>query len=250
MTKKNAESATEAKGLANQTRIAADGGSASMVEMEKAMAGIKESSQRIGKIVKAIDEIAFQTNILALNAAVEAARAGEAGAGFAVVAEEVRNLAQRSAQSAKETASSIEDALQRSNNGVQISGQVSLSFREIVEKARQVDELVGEIARASTEQSQGVGQVTVAVSQMDKVTQSNAASAEESAAASEELTAQAEVMRESIHDLQTLVGGIPQFSHRRREVGALRSPAKSAQATNRVPSPKLAAREECFVDAR
>ena len=222
MTKRNAESANQAKQLSNQTRQAAETGAASITEMQQAMGAIKESSASIAKIVKTIDEIAFQTNILALNAAVEAARAGEAGAGFAVVADEVRSLAQRSAQSAKETAGKIEESVVRSEHGVHISEKVAQSFGEIVAKARHVDELVAEIATASTEQSQGIGQVSTAVAQMDKVTQSNAAGAEESASASEELNAQAEVMRESVRELQSLVGAashpgrrIRQGDHRR-----------------------------------
>ncbi len=207
MTKRNAESAGQAKLLSNQTRQAAEAGAASMAEMREAMGAIKESSSSIAKIVKTIDEIAFQTNILALNAAVEAARAGEAGAGFAVVAEEVRSLAQRSAQSAKETATKIEDSVKRSEHGVQISARVAQSFEEIVVKARKVDELVAEIATASHEQNQGVGQVSTAVAQMDKVTQSGAANAEETASASEELSAQAQMMRESVGHLRHLVGG-------------------------------------------
>jgi methyl-accepting chemotaxis protein len=207
MTKRNAESASQAKALSNQTRQAAEGGASSMAEMKQAMDAIKESSSSIAKIVKTIDEIAFQTNILALNAAVEAARAGEAGAGFAVVADEVRSLAQRSAQSAKETAAKIEDSVTRSEHGVKISARVAESFSEIVTKARGVDELVAEIATGSNEQSQGINQVATAVSQMDKVTQSNAASAEESASASEELNAQAENLRDFVASLQALVGG-------------------------------------------
>ena len=207
MTKRNAESATQAKLLSNQTRNAAETGAANMAEMKQAMDAIKESSSSIAKIVKTIDEIAFQTNILALNAAVEAARAGEAGAGFAVVADEVRSLAQRSAQSAKETAVKIEESLSRRENGVQISAKVALGFEEIVVKARKVDELVAEIANASNEQNQGIGQVSTAVSQMDKITQANAAGAEETASAYEELNAQAEVMRESVGHLMLLIDG-------------------------------------------
>lgn len=207
MTKRNAENAETAKNLANQTRVAADNGASDMKQMSTAMDAIKSSSDNIAKIIKTIDEIAFQTNILALNAAVEAARAGEAGMGFAVVADEVRNLAQRSAQAAKETAEKIEDSIRKSDLGVQISGKVAHSLAEIVEKARKVDELVGEIASASREQSQGIQQVNIAVTQMDKVTQSNAANAEESASASEELNAQAATLKDAVEDLVKLVGG-------------------------------------------
>ena len=178
----------------------------SLEQMLQAMDAIKSSSADIAKIIKSIDEIAFQTNILALNAAVEAARAGEAGAGFAVVAEEVRALAQRSASSAKETASKIEVAIQNGNHGATISAQVAQSLGVIVEKARKVDELIAEIATASTEQSQGISQINTAVSQMDKVTQSNAASAEETAAASQELNSQSVTLQESVTNLRQLVG--------------------------------------------
>jgi methyl-accepting chemotaxis protein len=207
MTKRNADSANQAKQLANQTRSAAETGATDVHAMNAAMDAIKSSSDNIAKIIKTIDEIAFQTNILALNAAVEAARAGEAGAGFAVVAEEVRALAQRSAQAARETAEKIEDSISKSEHGVQISAKVSTSLNEIVEKARKVDSLVAEIAQASQEQSQGIGQVLTAVTQMDKVTQSNAASAEESASAAEELSAQAATVDDAVTALQELVGG-------------------------------------------
>jgi methyl-accepting chemotaxis protein len=207
MTKRNAENAASAKELSSQTRQTAESGNTSMEDMRGAMGAIKDSSNDISKIIKSIDEIAFQTNILALNAAVEAARAGEAGAGFAVVAEEVRNLAQRSAQSAKETASKIEVAIHNSDRGVQISEKVAQFLHEILEKVRRVDELVGEIATASHEQSQGIGQLNTAVGQMDKVTQANSASAEETASAAEELNAQALSLRESVAELRQLVGG-------------------------------------------
>jgi len=207
MTKRNADSAGNAKILSGATRAAAEAGNADMAKMRSAMDAIKTSSNDIGKIIKTIDEIAFQTNILALNAAVEAARAGEAGAGFAVVAEEVRALAQRSANSAKETAAKIEVAIQSGEQGVLISGKVARSLDVIVEKARQVDEIVAEIATASQEQNQGIGQINTAVSQMDKITQSNAASAEETAAASEELSAQAVTLKETVGHLRQLVGG-------------------------------------------
>ena len=172
MTRRNAENAQKANDLAGQARHAADKGVVDMQSMSAAIEAIKVSSDDIAKIIKTIDEIAFQTNILALNAAVEAARAGEAGMGFAVVADEVRNLAQRSAQAAKETAAKIEGAIAKTAQGVQISGKVSEALNEIVTKARQVDELVAEVSSASREQSQCISQVNTAVGQMDKVTQS------------------------------------------------------------------------------
>ena len=207
MTKRNATSAGRAKDLATQTRAAAESGAGEMDAMKHAMDDIKASSDDISKIIKTIDEIAFQTNILALNAAVEAARAGEAGAGFAVVAEEVRNLAQRAAQSARETAGKIESSVAKSEHGVAISSRVAASLSEIVTKAREVDSVVAEIAQASGEQSQGVDQISNAVSQMDQITQTNAAAAEESAAAAEELNAQAVVMDNAASELLVLVGG-------------------------------------------
>jgi methyl-accepting chemotaxis protein len=207
MTNRNAENATKANELARQARQAADTGAGDMQAMSAAMNDIKVSSDDIAKIIKTIDEIAFQTNILALNAAVEAARAGEAGMGFAVVADEVRNLAQRSAQAARETADKIEGAITKTAQGVQISEKVAKSLGEIVDKARQVDQLVAEVCTASREQSQGVQQITSAVTQMDKVVQSNAASAEESASAAEELNAQSFALREAVGELLGLVGG-------------------------------------------
>lgn len=206
MTRRNAESATQANALSSQTRAAADTGAADMEEMRVAMDAIKHSSDGISKIIKTIDEIAFQTNILALNAAVEAARAGEAGMGFAVVADEVRSLAQRSANSAKETAGKIEEAIKKSEHGVQISSKVARSLSEIVDKARQVDTLVAEIANASKEQNQGISQVNAAVAQMDRVTQSNSANAEETASASEALSAQARSQKAAVNELLRMVG--------------------------------------------
>jgi len=206
MVKRNAEAADKAKVLASETRLAAEAGTVDMAEMKIAMNDIKSSSDDIGKIIKTIDEIAFQTNILALNAAVEAARAGEAGMGFAVVAVEVRNLAQRSAQSAHETSAKIGAAIAKSERGVQISAKVATNFNEITVKTRQVDQYVGEIATASKEQANGVDQVNIAVTQMDKVTQSNAANAEETASAAEELNAQAKSVQDAVIELERLVG--------------------------------------------
>ena len=207
MTKRNAENAREAKELANHARRAAEAGATDIQHMSQAMDDIKQASNNIAKIIKSIDEIAFQTNILALNAAVEAARAGEAGMGFAVVADEVRNLAQRSAQAARETAEKIEDSITKSDRGVQISQQVSKSFEEIMDKIRKVDDLVVNIASASKEQSDGIGQVSIAVTEVDKVTQSNAANAEESAAAALELNAQGEALKEALGKMMQLTAG-------------------------------------------
>jgi methyl-accepting chemotaxis protein len=206
MTRRNAENAQQANSLAKEARVAAEKGAGDMQEMTGAMGAIKSSSDDVAKILKTIDEIAFQTNILALNAAVEAARAGEAGMGFAVVAEEVRNLAQRSAQAAKETAAKIEAAITNTAGGVRISEKVAHTLGEIVTKARQVDELAAEVANASREQASGITQINTAVGQMDKVTQSNAANAEESAAAAQELNAQAGILRQVVTQLAELVG--------------------------------------------
>ncbi len=206
MTRRNADHAGIAKELATHTRQAADSGASNMKEMCEAMAAIKSSSAGISKIIKTIDEIAFQTNILALNAAVEAARAGEAGMGFAVVAEEVRNLAQRSALAARETADRIQDSISKSERGALLSDRVSSSFEEIVGKARQVDELIAQIAQSSNEQNQGIQQISTSTSQMDLITQNNASSAQEGAEASEKLTAQAARVREAVQQLLDILG--------------------------------------------
>eukprot|EP00825_Cyclidium_porcatum_P014070 TRINITY_DN17500_c0_g1_i1.p1 TRINITY_DN17500_c0_g1~~TRINITY_DN17500_c0_g1_i1.p1 ORF type:complete len:359 (-),score=44.07 TRINITY_DN17500_c0_g1_i1:2-1078(-) len=207
MTRNNAETARKVNDLVKETRNAADTGAHDMQEMANAMAAIKASSDDIATIIKTIDEIAFQTNILALNAAVEAARAGEAGMGFAVVADEVRALAQRSADAAKETASKIEAAISRTTQGVQTTGKVADALQNIVAKARQVDQLAAEVATASNEQSQGIDQLTTAVHQMDKVTQSTAAGAEQSASTATELSVQADALKHAVADMLKLVGG-------------------------------------------
>jgi methyl-accepting chemotaxis protein len=207
MTKQNADNAQQANTLASEARKAADTGTEAMQRMSTAINDIQKSSDETAKIIKVIDEIAFQTNLLALNAAVEAARAGEAGKGFAVVAEEVRNLAMRSAEAAKNTSAMIEESVKNSKNGVDIAAEVGKVLEEIVQGIGKTTDLVGEIAAASQEQSQGIDQVNTAVAQMDKVTQQNAANAEESASASEELSAQAESMNDVVGDLMALVGG-------------------------------------------
>ncbi len=206
MTKRNSESAAKANTLARDTRTAADAGAMDMQAMKAAMQEIKQSSDDIAKIVKTIDEIAFQTNILALNAAVEAARAGTAGAGFAVVADEVRALAQRSAIAARETADKIDGAIVKTTQGVEISEKVALSLGQIVERVRQVDQLITDVSTASGEQTIGVSQINTTVGQMDKVVQGAASTAEETAAAAEELHGQAGAMRDSVTELVRLLG--------------------------------------------
>ena len=207
MTQRNSDNAQNAKTLANQARQTADAGAIEMEQMKIAMDAIKGSSTEISKIIKTIDEIAFQTNILALNAAVEAARAGEAGLGFAVVADEVRNLAQRCAGAAKETAEKISASTEKSEQGARISQKMAANLAAIVEKTRQLDERIAEIAQSSHEQSEGIGQLNSAVASMDKITQENAALSEESSAAAEELKAQAEQVRLAVAELLLMARG-------------------------------------------
>ena len=209
MTRQNAENAAKANQLTRETRETADRGAGRMQAMSQAIGNIKTSSDEITKIIKTIDEIAFQTNILALNAAVEAARAGEAGMGFSVVAEEVRNLAQRSATAAKETATKIEAAVSITAQGVSISQDVADMLTHIQSKVRQVDALVAEVANASRQQSTGIDQINTVVGQMDVVIQSNAASAEEMSAAAEELNSQAKLLEDTAQTLTQLVGHNP-----------------------------------------
>ncbi|MDX2186358.1 MAG: methyl-accepting chemotaxis protein [Opitutaceae bacterium] len=208
MARKNSESAQRAKELSTQTRSTADRGTAGVEDMNRAMAAITASSDDIAKILKTIDEIAFQTNLLALNAAVEAARAGEAGAGFAVVAEEVRALAQRSAAAARETATKINDSVQKSRHGAEVCSQVGSNLHEIAVKARELDDIIAEITSASGDQTQGIHSLNTTVHDMDANVQANAARAEEAASLAHELTGQGERIIGIVTSLGKAVGRI------------------------------------------
>ncbi|RLJ39457.1 methyl-accepting chemotaxis protein [Acidovorax sp. 106] len=194
----NADNARQASQLAvNASSVAVQGGNV-VAEVVSTMRGINDSSKKIADIIGVIDGIAFQTNILALNAAVEAARAGEQGRGFAVVASEVRNLAQRSAQAAKEIKGLIHTSVERVEQGSALVDQAGTTMTEVVASIRRVTDIVAEISAASSEQSQGVSQVGEAITQMDQVTQQNAALVEESAAAADSLRLQAQQLVEAV----------------------------------------------------
>lgn len=195
----NAENASNANEIAMSAKVNAEEGYEKMKEMQKAMAEINNASSSIYKIIKVIDEIAFQTNILALNAAVEAARAGQHGKGFAVVAEEVRNLAARSANAAKETTEMIEGCIGKAEIGTSIADKTAESLNKIVEDTIQVADFINQIAVATNEQAQGIAQINQGIMQVSNVVQTNSATAEESASASEELASQAEMLKEQVN---------------------------------------------------
>ncbi len=207
MSRSNMEHTGQCKGWMNEAQVIVGKVDRLMTETATSIQKINRSSEATGKVIKTIEEIAFQTNILALNAAVEAARAGEAGMGFAVVADEVRNLAQRCAQAAKETSVLIESATTAAHQGSQLTVSTQEAVKQNIANASRIGTALDEIAEAVKEQSHGITQINTAVGQMDKVTQSNAASAEESASAAEELNAQAEMMKQSVEELLKLVGG-------------------------------------------
>ena len=195
---RNAENAKQASRKANELGVELDQGTRQMDEMTAAMDEIRGKSQEIGKIIKTIEDIAFQTNILALNAAVEAARAGAAGRGFAVVADEVRNLASKSADASKETSALIEDSVRAVENGSRVAADTAKTILTVAEEARSIVTTIDDIAQASMQQADAVVQVTQGMDQISSVVQTNSATAEQSAAASEELSSQASVLKELV----------------------------------------------------
>ena len=206
MTKQNADNAAQADSLMKETNRIVDKANHSMTELTSSMAEISDASNEVSKIIKTIDEIAFQTNLLALNAAVEAARAGEAGAGFAVVAGEVRNLAMRAAEAAKNTAVLIEGTVKKVMGGSSIVSATNEAFSEVAQSAGKVALLVSEIAAASNQQAEGIEQINRAMTEMDRVTQHNAANAEESASASQDMKGQADQISDMVDELIAVVG--------------------------------------------
>jgi len=207
MTKQNSNNARQADALMKETSKVVSDGTLQMTELTRSMDSIAKASEETQKIMKTIDDVAFQTNLLALNAAVEAARAGEAGAGFAVVADAVRSLAMRAAEAARNTSDLIEGTTKRVHDGVDIVRRTNEGFGKIGTSISKVGTLVAEIAAASSEQAQGVEQINLAVLEMDKVVQGNAANAEESASAAEEMSAQAEHMKSMVDELVVIVEG-------------------------------------------
>jgi hypothetical protein len=206
MVRRTTENASQTAEIVSASNQRVEGTDRSLAEMVAAMHEINASSEQIAGIIKVIDQIAFQTNILALNAAVEAARAGEAGMGFSVVADEVRNLAKRSADAAKETATLIETSIARSRNGLAKVNGVATEIRSITAQTMEIKRLVDEIKHGSHEQSQGIGLVSTAIQQMEKVTQTNAAAAEQTAAAAEEMASQSKTIQEVFRHFAAMSG--------------------------------------------
>jgi methyl-accepting chemotaxis protein len=206
MTEQNTQSARHADKLTHQTREIVDQANQAMKKLMKSMKRMDQATEKSSRIIKRIDEIAFQTNLLALNAAVEAARAGQAGAGFAVVAEEVRSLALRAAEAAGDTARLMESNIQMIKEGSQLAQATDQAFDQVADSAGKMRGLMQEIAASSEEQSQGINQINLAAGQMDQLTQNVSVSAEQSAKASDELSRQAREMRKMVEKLTRIVG--------------------------------------------
>jgi len=229
-TKVNAETAGKTSKLSDTIKGSAEKGSAQMDEMIVAVSDINEASKNISKIIKTIDDIAFQTNILALNAAVEAARAGQHGKGFAVVAEEVRNLASKSAEAAKNTGDMIQNSMDKAELGVRIASETAASLSEIVTGIKESSQLIQGIAKSSEEQSTGIAHINVGIDQVAQVVQQNSATAEESAAASEEMSSQSSVLQQliaqfKVKESSSIYRGLPAAGRSDRKRPAL--PQKS-----------------------
>ncbi len=248
MTRQNADNANKTNDTTRSNTALVTEGATSVTNMSAAMGEISESAEQINRIIKTIEDIAFQTNLLALNAAVEAARAGEAGKGFAVVADEVRNLANRSAQAARDTTTLIQTTIDRVRHGSAIADELDTSFKDIEEGSLSVAHLISEITVATNEQAQGVDQVNTAVAQMDKVTQNNAASAEESASAAEELSAQAKQLDSMVEDLIALVEGGKGTGTMKRF--RKKKPGKAIKVKAGYPQPQLTGNHSLGRDAR
>jgi methyl-accepting chemotaxis protein len=214
-----ADSARGAAEMSDGIRLKAERGSEQMSAMMEAVQAINEASQNIGKVIKVIDDIAFQTNILALNAAVEAARAGAAGRGFAVVAEEVRNLAAKSAEAAQDTEALIENSISRAVLGVKIAGETNESLVEIVDGIVQSSRISGEIAASADRQYTAIGEINTGIDQVSQVVQQNSATAEESAAASEELSGQSSMLSDLIGQFKLRDAAGAYLPHTARDSG-------------------------------
>jgi len=221
-TKVNAATTDRTSKLSAKIKENAEKGSRQMDDMIKAVKEINEASHSISKIIKTIDDIAFQTNILALNAAVEAARAGQHGKGFAVVAEEVRNLASKSAEAAKDTGGMIQNTMDKAELGFRIAGETAASLSEIVSGINESSQLIAEIASTSEQQSLGIGQINVGIDQVAQVVQQNSATAEQSAAASEEMSGQSDILMQLI----------AQFRHEENDGVTQVSPVSAAGLLN------------------
>ncbi len=255
MTQKNAENSRQAASQMGKAEEVVKEANTHLQQMLKSMDEINASSEKISRIIKVIDEIAFQTNILALNAAVEAARAGEAGMGFAVVADEVRNLAQRSAQAAKDTAELIEDSITRSREGSGKLSEVAAAIQKITENARSAKTLVDEVNMGSQEQARGIDQIAKAIIQMEQVTHQVAANAEEGASASQQLNAQAETVDQIVGQLSAMVTHSQQGGRRledrqsarnkvKRQSGFPSQVGKLSKALGRSVQPRTAAGDQ------